>query len=118
MSIFFLFGNTHQEKFYANIKIQKIENVWNLDLLRIQENEHTTYEKVLCCIKFINDRYKEKPPFKENVLLVPDNYEMSQNRLNKLESKLRQNGANLTEYDNVMKEQLKNGINEKVRKSR
>ena len=43
---------------------------------------------------------------------------MSQNRLNKLESKLRQNGANLTEYDNVMKEQLKNGINEKVRKSR
>ena len=39
---------------------------------------------------------------------------MSQNRLNKLKKKLSQNGDNLTEYDNVMKDQSKNGIIEKV----
>ena len=55
-----------------------------------------------------------KLPFKENVSLVSDNYEMSQNRLNKLKTKLSQNRDNLTEYDNVMKDQLKNGIIEKI----
>ena len=34
--------------------------------------------------------------------------------MNKLKNKLSQNSDNLTEYDNVMKDQLKNGINEKV----
>ena len=55
-----------------------------------------------------------KLPFKEDVSLVSDNYEMSQNRLNKLKTKLSQNRDNLTEYDNVMKDQLKNGIIEKI----
>ena len=55
-----------------------------------------------------------KLPFKKNVSLVSDNYEMSQNRLNKLKTKLSQNRDNLTEYDNVMKDQLKNGIIEKI----
>ena len=48
-----------------------------------------------------------KLPFKENVSLVSDNYEMSQNRLNKLKKKLSQNRDNLIEYNNVMKDQLK-----------
>ena len=34
--------------------------------------------------------------------------------MNKLKKKLSQNRNNLTEYDNVMKDQLKNGIIEKV----
>ena len=57
-----------------------------------------------------------KLPFKKNVSLVSDNYEMSQNRLNKLKKKLSQNRDNLTEYNNVMKVQLKNGIIEKVQR--
>ena len=39
---------------------------------------------------------------------------MGQNRLNKLKKKLSQNGDNLTEYNNVMKDQLQNGSIEKV----
>ena len=46
-------------------------------------------------------------PLTENVSIVSDNYEMSQNRLNKLKNKSSQNGNNLTEYDNVIKDQLK-----------
>ena len=83
-------------------------------MLGIQENERSACEKVLSGIQFVNDRYEVKLPFKENVSLVSDNYQMSQNRLNKLKKKLSQNGDNLTEYDNVMKDQLKNGIIEKV----
>ena len=93
---------------------KKIENFWNLDLLGIQENELSACEKVLSGIEFVKDRYEVKLPFKENVSLVSDNYEMSQNRLNKLKKKLSQNRDNLTEYSNVMKDQLKNGIIEKV----
>ena len=86
---------------------KKIENFWNLDLLGIQENEHSACEKVLSGIEFVNDQYKVKLHFKEHVSLVSDNYEMSQNRLNKLKKKLSQNRDNLTEYNNVMKDQLK-----------
>ena len=93
---------------------KKIENFWNLDLLGIQENEHSACENVLSRIEFVNDRDEVKLPFKENVVLVSDNYEMSQNRLNKLKKKLSQNRDNFTEYNNVMKDQLKNGIIEKV----
>ena len=93
---------------------KKIENFWNLDLLGIQENEHSACENVLSRIEFVNDRYEVKLTFKENVVLVSDNYEMSQNRLNKLKKKLSQNRDNFTEYNNVMKDQLKNGIIEKV----
>ena len=73
---------------------KKIENFWNLDLLGIQENEHAACENVLSGIEFVNDRYEVKLPLKENVLLVSDNYEMSQIRLNKLKKKLSQNQLN------------------------
>ena len=63
---------------------KKIENFWNLDLLGIQENELSACEKILSGIEFVKDRYEVKLPFKENVSLISDNYEMSQNRLNKL----------------------------------
>ena len=76
-------------------------------MLGIQENKRSACEKVLSGIEFVNDRYEVKLPFKENVSLVSDNYEMRQNRLNKLKKKLSQNRDNLTEYDNVMKNQLK-----------
>ena len=86
---------------------KKIENFWNLDLLGIQENERSAYKKVLSGTQFVSDRYEVKLSFKKNVSLVSDNYEMSQNRLNKLKKKLSQNRDNLIEYNNVMKDQLK-----------
>ena len=83
-------------------------------MLGNQENERSACENVLSGIEFVNDRYEVKLRFKENVSLVSANYEISQNRLNKLKRKLNQNRGNLTEYNNVMKYQLKNGIIEKV----
>ena len=66
-----------------------IENLWNLDLLGIQENERSAGEIAnLSGIEFVNDWYEVKLAFKENVLLVSDTYEMSQNHFNKLKKKL------------------------------
>ena len=67
---------------------KKIENFWNLDLLGIQEDERSVCKKKLSGIEFVNDWYEVKLPFKEDVSLVFDNYEMSQNCLNKLKRKL------------------------------
>ena len=89
------------------IDLKKTGNFWNLDLLGIQENEHLACEKVLSGTEFVNIWYKVRLPLTENVSIVSDNYEMSQNRLNKLKNKSSQNGNNLTEYDNVIKDQLK-----------
>ena len=55
-----------------------------------------------------------KLPFKENISLVSDNYKMSQNHFNKLKNKLNENGDDLTEHNNLMKDQLKSYIIEKV----
>ena len=107
-------GNNVMQIAICIIDEKKIENFWDLDLLGIQENERSACKKNLSGIEFVNDRYEVKLPFKKNVSLVSDNYEMSQNRLNKLKTKLSQNRDNLTEYDNVMKDQLKNGIIEKI----
>ena len=82
----------------------KFENFWNLKLLGMQENEPSACEKILSDIEFVNNRYKVILSFKGNVLLVSDNYEMTQNHVNKFKNKLSQNGDNLTEYGNVMKE--------------
>ena len=49
-----------------------------------RKNERPACEKVLSGIEFVNNRYTVKLPFKENVSLVSDNYEINQNRLNKL----------------------------------
>ena len=60
------------------------------------------WKSLLSGIEFANDRYEVKLPFKENVSLVSDNYETSQNRWNTLKKKLSQNGDNLTEYNTIM----------------
>ena len=81
-------------------------------MLGNQENERSACEKVLSGTEFVNDRYEVKLRFKENVSLVSANYEMSQNCLNKLKRKLKQNRDNLTEHNN--ERSVKNGIIEKV----
>ena len=46
--------------------------------------------KFLFDTEFVNNRHKVKLVFKENILLVSDNYEISQKHLNKFKNKLSQ----------------------------
>ena len=72
----------------TNFEERKIDNFWKLDLLGIQEKELSVCEKVMEDIKFENNRYVVKLPFKENIPFVFDNHNVSLNRLCKLKNRL------------------------------
>ena len=58
----------------TNFEERKIDNFWKLDLLGIQEKELSVCEKVMKDIKFENNQYIVKLPFKESIPFVSDNY--------------------------------------------
>ena len=110
---------THVENNVLHIKTtkfeeRKIDNFWKLDLLGIQEKELSVCEKVMEDIKFENNRYVVKLPFKENIPFVSDNYDVSLNRLSNLKNRLSKSIDTLVKYDKVITNQLEHGVIEKV----
>ena len=65
----------------ANFEERKIDNIWKIDLLGIQEKGLSVCEKVMEDMKFENNRYVVKLPLKEYILSVSDNYDVSLKRL-------------------------------------
>ena len=55
----------------------KIDNFWKLDLSGIQEKKISLCEKVMEDIKFENNLYVVKLPFKENILFVFYNHDVA-----------------------------------------
>ena len=45
---------------------EKISQFWDLDTIRISDNETSVYDKFIESIKFKNDCYSVALPFKEN----------------------------------------------------
>ena len=80
----------------------------------IQEKELSVCEKVMKDIKFENNLYVVKLPFKENILFVSDNYNVSLNRLSKLKNRLSKSTDTLAKYNKVIPDQLEHGVIEKV----
>ena len=72
------------------------------------------YENFESDIKFENQRYIVKLPLKENRPLLPDNYNVSLKRLDKLKMRLDKNENLLRSYDDIFQEQIKLGIIEEV----
>ena len=108
---------THVMKVAVSIKDDldtKVERFWKLDSLGINENESSVYDKFVDKIKFKNDRYEVRLPFKEEDPFIEDNYHMSLKRLTKLKQKLSNRPKLLYEYNDVIKKQLEMGIIEKV----
>ena len=67
---------------------EKIDRFWDLDTTGIKENETSVYERFISDIKFENSRYSVSLPFKKNRPILPDNCQLSLNRLKKLQSSL------------------------------
>ena len=65
-------------------------------------------------IKFENNLCVVKLPFKENILFVSDNYNVSLNRLSKLKNRLSKSTDTLAKYNKVIPDQLEHGVIEKV----
>ena len=93
---------------------ETVEKFWDLDSVGIVDGETSVYDRFVDEIKFVNDRYEVKLPFKENIPMLEDNYSLCLKRLNNLRHRLEKDPALLKAYDDIIQEQLKKGIIEKV----
>ena len=83
---------------------EKIDKLWDLDTIGVKENETSVYDRFISDIKFENSRYSVSLPFKENRLILRDNYQLSLNRLKKLKERLEKTPHLLNEYDQIFDE--------------
>ena len=81
---------------------------------RNTDKEKTLSDTFTKAVKFENGRYKVPLPWREFHDSLPDNYQLSLNRLQGLLRRLKQDPAVLKEYDDMIKDQLKKGIIENV----
>ena len=85
-----------------------------MEALGIQEEESTLFDDFASSVKFENVRYKVALPWREFHDPLPDNHQLSVNRLQGLLQRLKQEPAILEEYDRIIHEQLNEGIIEAV----
>ena len=71
------------------------------------------YDKFQETVQFKNGRYEVALPWKDSHRIMPDNYQLSLNRLDGLR-RLQQDNDILREYDSVIKTQIQQGIVEIV----
>ena len=98
--------------------VNEIKNFWNNESIGIKSNtlEQGAIEKFKEEVKFIDNRYEIKLPFKEGHSPVPDNYSLSQKRLARQLNRLKEDKEIAQKYDDVITEQLREGIIERVTK--
>ena len=93
---------------------ENLRRFWDLESLRVTSKEKCVQERFMQEISFNNNRYEVSLPWREGHLKLPDNYEICLRRLTGLMKRLRQNPDLLQAYDDIIQEQLKAGIVEKV----
>ena len=89
---------------------KKLQAFWDLDTLGIKEGEESVYEKFLEHVSFRSGRYCVRLPWKSPRIMLPDNLEFSQRRLFNLLKRLQQSPHILTQYDEIIRDQLRQGI--------
>ena len=94
-----------------------LQSFWDLESLGITGKEKTLYDNFCDTIKTRDGRYEVSLPWLETHRPLPDNYLLSFKRLQSLLRRLRQSPELLHQYDDVIKDQLKQGIIEPCTKS-
>ena len=92
----------------------QLRSFWELEALGIQEEEKTLNNDFASSVKFENGRYKVALPWREFHDPLPDNLQLSANRLQGLLRRLKQEPAILQEYDRILQDQLNKGITEAI----
>jgi hypothetical protein len=106
-------AHIYQESEMEDIK-SELSRFWDLETIDILNNELSVYDKFKSEVKQRDGRYEVSLPFKEEHPPLPDNYESSKKRLTALVHRLQQKPDVLQSYDDVIQDQLKNGVIEKV----
>ncbi len=87
----------------------QLKRFWELESLGIPIHQSSVYERFLKHIRFDGKRYQVCLPWKEHHSPLPDHYGLCRKRLERLLRKLKQNPQRLSEYNGIIREQLKNG---------
>ncbi len=96
---------------------KQLTRFWDLESLGILNDEKSVFNSFEDELSFVNGKYQVKLPWKPEHAALPDNYRLSQKRLENNLSKLQTKPSLLAEYDSIIKEQEKAGIIERVDKS-
>ena len=115
-------SNSSEMKVNVNLFIEEggkngIENnvkkLWDYETLGIRETDDV-YEDMVDSIRFTGERYSVKLPWKTGNYHLPDNYRMSQSRMQSQLKKLKKELEKLQAYHEIITDQLNEGIVEKV----
>ena len=87
---------------------------WELESFGVPDSDHSVYDKFQETVQFKNGRYEVALPWKDSHRILPNNYQLSLNRLDGLLRRLQQDNDILREYDSVIKTQIQQGIVEIV----
>ena len=82
----------------------QLQSFWELEALGIQEEERMLFDDFVSSVKFENGRYKVALPWREFHDPLPDNHQLSVNRLQGLLWRLKQEPAIFEEYDRIIQE--------------
>ena len=89
---------------------ETLKSFWELEALGVQPNEDNSICEPINTIRFKDGRYEVELPWKQYHPTLPDNYVLSQKRLQGLLKRLQQNPTLLQSYDQVIQDQIKMGI--------
>ena len=93
----------------------ELKKFWDYESFGIHDNNATLYDKFVNEVEFVEGRYQVRLPFKEDHDLLPDNFALCKSRLVSLLRRLSVKPDVSRQYNDVIREQLKQGIIEPVR---
>ena len=93
---------------------EQLKTFWDLETLGIRDEEKSVYDDFVEEIQFNGERYEAHLPFKKHHPVIPDNHAGSVKRLVSLLRRLQNQPTLLREYDRIIRDQLDNGIIERI----
>ena len=101
-----------------DILLTMLHRFWHTESIGVlQDDCENATPTFLNQVHFKEDRYEVSLPWKEGHFKIPEHYVMCVNRLRYLQLKLLKSPDLLHEYDNIIQDQLKQGIIERVEKA-
>ena len=96
-----------------------LEDFWRLESIGIQDYSEESCDKEVLhtfkdTLRYENGRYKVTWPWKREKSDLPDNYTLALGRLKSLINRMKANPNIIKQYNEIIEEQLKRGIIEKV----
>jgi len=93
---------------------EQLRAFWDLESLGVVSTEKTPYDDFLNTVTIQNGRYEVLLPWKEAHKPLPDNFQLSLKKLERLLYRLKQTPNILKQYDGIIRDQIKAGIFEPV----